>query len=143
MNDHIRIFTAGDTARILDLPRRRVLFLAEAGVVRPSVESEGRGKRRRYSRHDLLMMSVTSLLDKFGVKPSLMKIIIDELVELDGDATVALWWQKGKLKHMAITEEERILSAMAPLEKGVVLMVSLAHIGGTLDYKIEETFRRR
>ena len=78
MNDHIRIFTAGDTARILDLPRRRVLFLAEAGVVRPSVESEGRGKRRRYSRHDLLMMSVTSLLDKFGVKPSLMKIIIDQ-----------------------------------------------------------------
>jgi len=64
-----KLFSAGDVAQILRIPRRRVLLYVEQGVVEPEVDSPGRGHRRKFNLSQLLEIAVASKFDALGIAP--------------------------------------------------------------------------
>jgi DNA-binding transcriptional MerR regulator len=59
--------TMKEVAELLDRPAHRIIHVCESGVVKPSVEAEGRGTVRRFSRDEIFRVRVALSLQDVGV----------------------------------------------------------------------------
>jgi DNA-binding transcriptional MerR regulator len=66
-------------------PAHRIIHLCETGVIRPTVDAQGRGTMRRFSRDDTFRILVALQLQEAGVQVPLIKPLMeafDRLLEI-------------------------------------------------------------
>jgi hypothetical protein len=62
-----RLKTMKEVAAQLYRPAHRIIHVCETGVVRPTVDAEGRGSVRRFSREDIFRIRLALELQDWGV----------------------------------------------------------------------------
>ena len=77
--------TLKELADHFNRPPHRIIHLCETGVVRPTVDAQGRGSVRRFSREDAFRVLLALELQEAGVQVPLIKPLmkaLDHLMEL-------------------------------------------------------------
>jgi hypothetical protein len=69
-------FQAGDAARILGVPRRKLLFLSEQGIIKPTNPEQGRGINRLLDLNDLLEAALVFRLGAFEIPPRYLRRVV-------------------------------------------------------------------
>src|SRR5438128_59725 len=74
-----RLKTMKEVADRLQSPAHRIIHVCETGVVRPTVDADGRGSVRRFSREDVFRISLALKLQDGGVALPLIKPLMQAL----------------------------------------------------------------
>ena len=78
-------FTAGQIADILSMPRRRVAFFIDEGIVEPASTALGQGHARKFGLVELQLIELFRQLDQLGIAPRYLKQIGPEVRRLVED----------------------------------------------------------
>lgn len=78
-------FTAGEVAEMLGLPRRRVAFLADEGLVEARGPAPRAGSARKFGIVELQLFEAFRQLEKLGIAPRYLRQIASELRSLVED----------------------------------------------------------
>lgn len=71
--------TMKEVADLLEQPAHRIIHVCETQVVRPTVDANGRGKARRFSREDIFRIRLALELQDAGVQLPLIKPLMRAL----------------------------------------------------------------
>ena len=89
---NLALFSTGDVAKLTDVPPRRLLILAEKGILTSDIQGVGTGNKRRYSTEDVMMVLLCQRLISVGVQPTQMGIIVSlaRLALKEGERSVKI-----------------------------------------------------
>lgn len=82
----VRLKTMKEVADLLDRPSHRIIHVCESGVVQPTVDAQGRGSVRRFSRDDIFRVRLALELQDASVPLPLIKPLmraLNQFMEMD------------------------------------------------------------
>ena len=78
-----KTWTMRDVVRILGVPKHRVIYFCNEGVIRPLKDATGRGKVRLYSARNLFELSLALVLMRGGVSTEQTKLTVAAVGEFE------------------------------------------------------------